>query len=288
MTTPPSLALLCAPVLSASVPRGGWEGGAGDAADSMPAPPDAPPPLPEEVGAVPAEEGELAAWEEEQEAWLRAYEPSAACCELALPPWIPRQLRKRLHEVATRAGVRSESVGHGGARRLTFFWPEALGERTERFVDRGGYLSFEGPVVERAAAREHAEVTDGRRRRREARDGSRHHITVVNRAELRAVVEGKPRDEAVRELLLRAAREVPDDWEDQGLGRVENEAGQVAVFRVVRWPAANAFRSTLGLAPSTFHITLGFSHHDIHDVDKGPASLVPSPKEEDEEEEEKE
>jgi Swiss Army Knife, 2H phosphoesterase domain len=80
-------------------------------------------------------------------------------------------------------------------------------------------------------------------------------------------------EDLTNELLDRLAKEVPDNWKDLGLGSVTDSSQNVAYYRVVDWPACNTFRQSLGLEPSTFHITVGFYKSDIHNACKDSTTL---------------
>lgn len=76
------------------------------------------------------------------------------------------------------------------------------------------------------------------------------------------------------ELLLTIVSElVLDDWKDLGLGTVKKDSNEV-YFKVLEWQSANEFRQKLGLQPKDFHITVGFSINDIHNVSKDKSTLI--------------
>lgn len=80
------------------------------------------------------------------------------------------------------------------------------------------------------------------------------------------------------------AETVVDDWEDIGLGKVEDGANVVmttcifvivqAWFKVIEWESAAKFRAAIGLTPKDFHITVGYRDQDIHHVRKDKSTVV--------------
>lgn len=121
-------------------------------------------------------------------------------------------------------------------------------------------------------------MTAGNRKRRENRDGPKYHITLANRFDLERVAQ-QPEyselgaDEVAAKVTALFAEQVPDSWQPVGVGKVETETTK-AVFYVIDWPEANAVREKLGLQPQDFHITMGFTKSDVHDVPKGRDTLV--------------
>jgi hypothetical protein len=64
------------------------------------------------------------------------------------------------------------------------------------------------------------------------------------------------------------------NWEDKGLGKVVLNSQEV-YFRVIEWREANQFReSELKLPAKDFHITVGFSHSDLHDQTKDISTII--------------
>jgi hypothetical protein len=140
------------------------------------------------------------------------------------------------------------------------------------------------------------------RAKRRERDGALHHITIVTADEVKTLAGGDEErveacclqllDQIADAYALAAAAAIADcdgkeqneagsssstrcDWQALGLGRVVTEDGSnEALFVVVDWPAMNAVRAGLGLAPRDLHITLGYTKCDIHDQCKGPASII--------------
>lgn len=75
---------------------------------------------------------------------------------------------------------------------------------------------------------------------------------------------------------------VPDDWQDLGLGCITGDVdlGQRervpnrVFFKVIDWPGGRAFREQFGLPPKDFHITVGFQHMDMFHLRKDESTLV--------------
>jgi len=99
------------------------------------------------------------------------------------------------------------------------------------------------------------------------RDAGIHHITLIFKKELEV-------SKNILKTLVDDLKSVKG-WDKiiiVGLGQVKNQV----YYYVVLWPAGNAFREKLGLKPKNFHITVGFKESDIHGVDKGLTTLIPS------------
>ena len=76
------------------------------------------------------------------------------------------------------------------------------------------------------------------------------------------------------ESVLKDTHDVNETpFETIGLGQVTKQKNQT-MFLIVDWPQANEARRRLKLEPKQFHATIGFRTSDIHDVDKGPNSLI--------------
>jgi hypothetical protein len=74
--------------------------------------------------------------------------------------------------------------------------------------------------------------------------------------------------------VLQMCDGVEADWEALGLGHVRAD-GNEAFFIVVKWPAMNRLRMSIGLQETDFHITVGFKPRDVHDVEKDETTLLP-------------
>lgn len=103
-------------------------------------------------------------------------------------------------------------------------------------------------------------------------------MTILSRVELEQLAlsrtgRKKVTKELVSELLWSFVDAVESDWKALGRGQVEHDQC-TATYVVLDWPTANAWRHTLGLAPADFHITLGFSSHDVHGVKKDRSTLI--------------
>ena len=53
--------------------------------------------------------------------------------------------------------------------------------------------------------------------------------------------------------------------------------GNWVYFLVAQWDAAQELRTSLGLPPKDFHVTIAFNDEDIHGVPKGASSVVAWP-----------
>eukprot|EP01050_Picozoa_sp_SAG11_P015859 SAG11_NODE_2100_length_3826_cov_40.900456_4_plen_157_part_00 len=100
------------------------------------------------------------------------------------------------------------------------------------------------------------------------RDGDTHHITLLAPHELKAA-RARDRDEP-RRLLASAQVQLGAALAGiqlLGLGSAAARFGpERCWYCVVEWDAAAAWRTSLGLPPFDFHLTLGFDGRDVHGV----------------------
>mmetsp|Transcript_49977 Transcript_49977/g.140044 ORF Transcript_49977/g.140044 Transcript_49977/m.140044 type:complete len:1427 (-) Transcript_49977:87-4367(-) len=162
-----------------------------------------------------------------------------------------------------------------------------------------GVLALCGAEVDRtaAAALVLGAVPEAWQASRRARDGGAgFHITFLTKPDLQAIACQLRGDDApawLEEVQDEVEAPNPDEpssiaraaatlvatqpgslsWIPLGEGHAQEDAAEAA-FVVVAWPAGAAARRKLGLAPHDFHISLGFSCHDVHGRGKGVASLV--------------
>lgn len=141
-----------------------------------------------------------------------------------------------------------------------------------------------------------------------------HHITLITKQELVELFNLEHAEHKVNKscrnrkhelqtfiqnLLFQCEERLSNDWRIVGLGRAAENLSQVqpsqqqhaptghcqvsdenveqeneAFFWVISWPGGQAFRSSLGLPPKDFHITLGFRFSDIHSVYKDESTLL--------------
>lgn len=87
------------------------------------------------------------------------------------------------------------------------------------------------------------------------------HITIIRPPEMKVLKKlGKP-------LNNGDAIAISGSPVYKGLGKVSDGENE-AYFVVIDWPEAQKFRAQYGLPSLDFHITMGFSNKDIHDVPK--------------------
>jgi len=86
-----------------------------------------------------------------------------------------------------------------------------------------------------------------------------YHITIINAEEIASL----PPDTFEKDTRY----EITGEPIQRGLGKAE-QGKDVVYFIVVDWPEAQKFRAQFGLPPRDFHITMGFSNKDIHNVRK--------------------
>lgn len=85
------------------------------------------------------------------------------------------------------------------------------------------------------------------------------HITIITPPEMRTLKKNK--------VTLDETVFIPGEPHYRGLGRATDGANTV-YFVVVDWPEAQDFRAQFGLPPHDFHITMGFTQKDIHNIRK--------------------
>lgn len=208
-----------------------------------------------------------------------AFTPQLA--EIKFPPTMPRGYRYAAHQAAANLGLDSRGVGFRNDRYMCVLCPQVLIDTDfiyERFVDRG-YVSFEGVYVDYLGSLSTPLVSEKQRKMRENRDGMYHHITIVSKPELltlqkTSTFQGQTISEIIQHIITQLGEEMIDNFVEHGLGRLTEANGNQAYFRVIEWPQANAYRATLGLPPSDFHITVGFTKADIHNVKKDISTLI--------------
>lgn len=99
------------------------------------------------------------------------------------------------------------------------------------------------------------------------RDGEIHHITLILKNEI---------SNDINETLsqIKSTNGI-EQLEIIGTGRVKRDDGDEVYFGIVFWPIGNKIRRELNLPHKDFHVTLGFKHKDVHDVNKGLNTLIP-------------
>mmetsp|Transcript_8183 Transcript_8183/g.21405 ORF Transcript_8183/g.21405 Transcript_8183/m.21405 type:complete len:346 (+) Transcript_8183:24-1061(+) len=128
---------------------------------------------------------------------------------------------------------------------------------------RGALVAI-GPAIDSIAALFISAVPEHAQSYRNARDGCSYHITLVPKAELSGVRGMFTEQEICQRQSLALAPFVP-----LGVGTARS-----SYFVVLLWPAAQAYRTRLGLPLADLHITLGFVKHDTHDIPKSVLQLL--------------
>lgn len=169
------------------------------------------------------------------------------------------------------------------------------------FEPSGRYLSLHGPYIDNLGAQTHTAVSSKHRQQRFERDGEGHHVTFINHLEI-ADLPALPKlgDEFTEETDNRVEQSSNKQkkkqhkkkqhyyssclttqfgpaslWKrpvDLGLGSIE-DGSAITFFRVIHWPFGQHIRRFVGLAPTNFHITVGFTPRDVH-LYKGPGTLL--------------
>ncbi|CEP15253.1 hypothetical protein [Parasitella parasitica] len=165
------------------------------------------------------------------------------------------------------------------------------------FEREGRYLSLRGEYINRIGSRKEHVVTVEFIENRLLRDGKDkgHHVTVINHLEIndrlpKTIVDdngnekplsGKKKNKLFKEAQQKLLHSIidrfgnPSKWEkpvDLGLGSTKAEDAK-AYYRVIFWPFGQRIRHSVGLGMTDFHITVGFSPHDVHQY-KGPGTLL--------------
>lgn len=169
------------------------------------------------------------------------------------------------------------------------------------FEPSGRYLSLHGPYINSLGSQSHVAVNSRHRQQRCYRDGEDYHVTFINHLEI-ADLPAPPKlgaeftektddtTENISNSQIKKQHKKKQHyyssclttqfgpaslWKrpvDLGLGSVEDH-GAITFFRVIHWPFGQHARRFVGLAPTNFHITVGFTPRDVH-VYKGPATLL--------------
>lgn len=215
------------------------------------------------------------------EAVVRQFFVDADRKEMSLPNLSAAE-RAIAHRVADDLGLEHVSKGEG-AKRYLFLKKKERGEdgaasASEDTLMWKGYVGLQGPTVDYYASQYLSRVDPDWQAMRRDRDGAEHHITLVSRAELEglalATTGAKKVDKSfVSDLLWQFVCDVKNDWAVVGFGGISQVDTQVR-YVVVDWPSANLWRQSVGLNKAHFHITLGFSKCDVHDVPKDKSTLM--------------
>jgi hypothetical protein len=129
----------------------------------------------------------------------------------------------------------------------------------------GQIQPFMKELYEIVADNEKFETLIANQQKRDKKEGHSHHATVVNVMEFNQLVEKlgssfQERLDAIFSLDI-------SDLEFKGVGKAEKN-GNVAYFVVLESPTLDEVRSSLGLEPKDFHITIGFDKKDVFGVRK--------------------
>lgn len=148
-----------------------------------------------------------------------------------------------------RAAVKSKIEGLNG---WSYYGCEVPGHVVEAF--RGEWVNHVGV--------EKAKELEANRAGRVS--GSSYHMTVLTPRELRSIKKTG---------TFTKPPEAATDIELVGVGTISNETN-TAWYVVCRSPKADEWRSSQGLGPKDFHITLGFEPKDVYDKFKGEETLI--------------
>lgn len=211
----------------------------------------------------------------------------AVDAQLRLPAELSTEDRRMCHAIAEALGLTHESVGEGAERALVLGVPAVLEPRIEDWIAyKNGFIGLFGVSVECAAysalrVLNAEEIPLAYQEERWKRDGKEHHITLVSPPDLEVAAQARGIEAAKRkipkefvlELIMLFHAAVKNDWTVVGVGVIGDDKNNRAIYVVIDWPSANAWREQQGLKKATFHITLGFMAHDVHDVSKDATTV---------------
>ena len=129
-----------------------------------------------------------------------------------------------------------------------------------------GNIYVYGPTIDKIGNRFLSKIPSTYSESRIKRDGPSYHLTIVHKRELPTEFDGKAFVE----------EDVIEDVIPLGVGRVKDDSSEVFFVVIHSLKCCEIRAKVLGTkyTPKDFHITLGFSHQDIHSMPKGLSSLL--------------
>lgn len=112
---------------------------------------------------------------------------------------------------------------------------------------------------------EEYETLVNNQQKRDNRGEHTHHVTILTVKELNDCLQKLGKEMPNRIKIIQSLDIT--DLTMEGVGKAER-AGNVAYFIVVNSPTLDEVRTSLGLEPKDFHITIGFDRKDVFDVRK--------------------
>lgn len=134
-----------------------------------------------------------------------------------------------------------------------------------------GYLSFKGPSVETLARSYSTKVPAECLYTKTGRDLDGYHITLLSKNEINSIKDDLAKKEYYDEFIEDLSQ-IKNDWVVHGLGKIK-KTNDECYFVVISWESADAFIAKRGFPPRDFHITLGYSHSDIHGCCKDASTV---------------
>jgi hypothetical protein len=104
---------------------------------------------------------------------------------------------------------------------------------------------------------------------KEIRDGKKYHITILNHADIGAVIKSCGTQKAAEGFSSLEELDI-DDLEFHGIGKASNGTN-TCFFIIVKSPSIESLRLGLGLDNKDLHITLAFNSKDVFKVNGLPA-----------------
>ena len=172
---------------------------------------------------------------------------------------------------------------------LVFESKKEGGQEIRDYLFFRNYIGLKGNYVEYHARKCRIRVEPAYREKREKRDGTLHHITLVTKKELQSAVDKLVKEDPVKysslsvthlasSFIQNISESVRNEWAAKGIGKVVENTNEgntnEAYFIVVEWKSFNEWRKKRGFEEKDLHITLGFKEKDIHDVKKDTSTLI--------------
>ncbi|GBG25719.1 Pectin acetylesterase 3 [Hondaea fermentalgiana] len=135
-----------------------------------------------------------------------------------------------------------------------------------------GTVTLTGSFVEHAVARFEQQVPEPARRLYQSKRGDdvvQHHVTLLTPSEVKTL-RNDPEVFSAAYAALQEATAGP--LVALGLGRAGRDS--MCWFVVVSCPGVQRVRRQFGLEANDLHITLGFTSHDLHEVDKDATTVM--------------
>jgi len=207
------------------------------------------------------------------ELWLEVADPTPTVDALCMRD-LRRCLRNGMMPLKRAIVEKAVDIARGDCGKIpTAEWLERVVPQRHRngLVNDRDALAWRSEALTVAAAaavasdrlQAHPGIASAVLRKAISRGFDEYHLTLLSPTEWRALDKEVSKDE-----VAARAEGLVDTLEIGGVGRVEREDGEWALFSVCTWPWVQEWRASLGLPPRDLHVTLAFSDSDIHGVPK--------------------